>query len=168
MMFFSRKIDPPCNTMNPAIWVLLLFSVLTASMVHSHSGATGIVKERMDAMSDMGDRTKVVADMFKGKRAFEKTALVDAADAFILHGTGMTVLFPDTEESRTGSDTEASARIWDEWDDFSSQVAEFVQSSEFLKMTVTSTDEMGALRRAFFQTTKGCSGCHKRFRKPKG
>ena len=146
---------------------LFVFSALTAGIVYSHSGATGVVKERMDAMADMGDKSKLVADMFKGKVEFDRNALVDAANAFALHGTRMAEQFPDTEESRTGSKTEALPRIWEEWDDFSKKVVEFVELSESLKDIVSTTEDERQLKKAFFQTTKSCSGCHKRFRKPK-
>jgi len=146
---------------------LFVIGVLVTGIVYSHSGATGIVKERMDAMADMGEKSKLVADMFKGKSEFDRNALADAADAFALHGTRMVELFPNTEESRTGSKTEALPRIWEEWDEFSKQVTEFVELSESLKNTVSITEDVGQLKKAFFKTTKGCSGCHKRFRKPK-
>ncbi|MFK7854223.1 MAG: cytochrome c [Granulosicoccus sp.] len=146
---------------------LFFVGVLMAGIVNSHSGAKGIVKERMDAMENMGDKSKLVADMLKGEREFDATALVDAADAFVLHGTRMAELFPDTEESRTGSNTEALPRIWDEWDDFSKRVNEFIELSESLKTTVSTTEDVGQLKKAFFQTRRSCSGCHKRFRKPK-
>jgi len=138
-----------------------------AGIAFSHSGATGIVKERMDAMADMGDKSKLVADMFKDKLEFERVALADAADAFVLHGAQMAELFPDTEESRTGSKTEALPRIWDEWDDFNNQVTEFIELSESLKDTVSKTEDVGQLKKAFFRTAKSCSGCHKQFRKRK-
>lgn len=154
--------------MKTTITCLLIGSTLTASLVYAHSEATGIVKERMDAMEDMADKSKVVADMFKGKSEFDRNALVDAADAFVLHGEQMTGLFPDSKESRTGSNTDALPIIWDEWGDFSQQVAEFIELSESLKDTVLGTEDIGQLKKAFFTTTKGCSGCHKRFRKPKG
>jgi len=50
-------------------------SFLLAGIVYSHTGATGIVKERMDAMLDMGDKSKLVADMFKGKSEFDRNAV---------------------------------------------------------------------------------------------
>ena len=147
--------------------LLALVSLLVAGTVYSHSGAKGIVKERMEAMKDMGDKSKIVADMYKGKIDFERTALAEAADAFVMHGDGMTELFPDTNDSRTGSKTEALPKIWDQWDDFNTLVTDFVTRSEALQSTVASTEDAGQLKKAFFQTTKSCSGCHKRFRKPK-
>lgn len=146
---------------------LFVVGALTASIVYAHSGAMGIVKERMDAMKDMSDKSKVVADMFKGRSEFDRNAIVDAADAFVLHGKQMAELFPDTEESRTGSETEALKRIWDEWDDFSKRVTEFVEHSESLKEIVVSTEDTGRLKKAFLKTSKSCLDCHRRFRKPK-
>lgn len=151
-------------------WYLVLpvsFLFFAGGLVYSHSGATGIVKERMDAMKDMGKKSKVVANMFKGKAPFEPSAVVEAADSFVLHGKSMTEVFPDTEHSRHGSKTEALPVIWEEWDEFTEMVSEFVSLSENLAETAQATDSERELKAAFFKTTKSCSGCHKRFRKPK-
>ena len=147
--------------------ILVALSLTVAGAVFAHSGATGVVKKRMDAMSDMGDRSKLVADMFKGKTEFDKAAIIDAVDAFVMHGSAMTELFPDTMDSRTGSKTEALPAIWEQWDEFNDLVTEFVSKSETLQSTVSETDDSKVLKVEFFKTTKTCSGCHKRFRKPK-
>ncbi len=147
--------------------LLFIGCALMTSVVLSHSGATGIVKERMDAMSDMGDKSKLVADMFKGKTDFDRAALVDAADAFAGHASKMAELFPDTKHSRSGSKTEALPVIWDDWDGFNKIILEFSDASESLKETAAKTTDAGQLKKAFFKTTKSCSSCHKRFRKPK-
>lgn len=140
---------------------------LIAGVAYSHSGAVGIVKERMDAMKDMGDKSKVVADMFKGKEEFNRAALADAADAFVMHGNKMTELFPDNEASRVGSETEALPRIWDEWRVFSDQINKFILLSENLASVASTTEDTGTLKKAFYTTIKSCRVCHKRFRKPK-
>jgi cytochrome c556 len=142
-------------------------SLLVGGSLYAHSGATGIVKERMDAMEAMGDLSKTVANMFKGKTEFDRDTLVDAADAFVQHGSDMTALFPDTPESRNGSNTQALPIIWNEWEDFTGMADEFVQKSIALQNFVGSTEDVTQLRKEFFKTTKGCLGCHKRYRKPK-
>ena len=118
-------------------------------------------------MKDMGDKSKIVANMFKGKTDFNAAALSDAADTFVQHGTSMSALFPDTDASRTGSKTEALPKIWDEWREFTTMVEDFISSSEALQATIKGTEDIGTLKKAFFKTTKNCSSCHKRFRKPK-
>lgn len=153
--------------MKLAIVVFLVISVPIAGVVYSHSGATGIVKKRMEAMKDMGNKTKIVADMFKGRAEFEKDAVLEAADSYLLHGADIVELFPDTKESRTGSSTEALSRIWKEWEDFSEEVAEFVTAAELLQSTALSTDDFDVMKNAFRNTSKQCFDCHKRYRKPK-
>ena len=117
-------------------------------------------------MSEMGDRSKQVADMFKGKVPFEKQVVEEAAGDFVKHGLEMIDLFPDTEASRTGSSTEALQAIWENWDDFSALVEKFVDDSHVLQATLTETDDPKALKVAFFKATKTCSSCHKQFRRP--
>ena len=143
---------------------LAILSVIIAGSVFAHSGAKGVVKQRMDAMADMGDKSKIVADMMKGKIEYTPAAIIDAADAFVMHGENMAEFFPDTKESRTGSKTEALPKIWDEWDDFSVMVTKFVERSKALQDFAANTEDKTELKKAFFKTTKSCSGCHKRFR----
>lgn len=147
--------------------VLLLASASMVGIVYGHSDAEGVVKERMDAMTDMSDNSKRVGGMFKGKTAFNKQTLANAANVYAQHGKQMVELFPNTEESRTGSNTEALPKIWEDWGEFNERAVEFVELSELLKKTVSETDDVKELEKAFFKVAKSCSGCHKRFRKPK-
>jgi len=50
---------------------LLLSAFALGGQALAHSGAMGIVKERMDSMATLGDYAKAVGDMLKGKTAFE-------------------------------------------------------------------------------------------------
>lgn len=144
-----------------------LLIVLVASSVLAHTGATGIVKERMEAMSDMGDKAKIVSDMFKGKTNFKIASVVEAADAFVVHGSSMKDLFPDTKPSRTGKTTRALSAIWEDWNGFTSQVVEFESNSEKLLKLSQDTTDVDVLKKAFTTAAKNCSGCHKQFREPK-
>jgi cytochrome c556 len=153
-------------------------ALLTVAIVGSigqgiaHTGATGIVKERMEAMKTLGDHAEVVGDMLKGKTPFELGSVEAAASAFIEHGEHIPMLFPDTEESRTGSKTEALPAIWTDWDGFTALAAQFTEDSSALATVVDglstgaqSADEQSrAVRAAFFRASKSCSGCHERFR----
>ena len=137
------------------------------STVVAHTGASGIIKERMDAMSDMKDKAKLASDMLKGKTEFDANVITQVAETFVLHGSTMKSLFPDTEESQTGKTTRALPRVWQEWDIFLSELQEFeTNSNTLLQLTQSSTD-INEVKKKFLQTTKNCSSCHKRFREPK-
>ncbi|MGQ7843260.1 c-type cytochrome [Granulosicoccus sp. 3-233] len=145
----------------------LSLSATIAGVAYSHQGATGVVKQRMDAMGEMGDHSSAVADMFKGKAAYDSQVIASAAKVFVQHGKTMTSLFPDTDMSRTGSQTEALPAIWTRWSDFSDLADEFVTRSEELAVLATTTNDKRVLKRNFFKTTKSCSACHKQFRETK-
>ena len=57
----------------------------TAVTAFAHSGATGIVKERMDAMLAMGKAVKTVAPMMRGETAYDAGTVSDAARLFQQH-----------------------------------------------------------------------------------
>lgn len=146
--------------------------MVVVSQAIAHTGASGIVKERMDAMGMLGEHAKTVGDMLKGKTAFNIDAVEMAASAFILHGEQIPALFPDTAASRTGPETEALPAIWTEWDDFVALATRFTEDSKALA-TIASEINNGeqsdeeksrAVRTAFFRASRSCSGCHERFR----
>jgi len=82
----------------------------------AHSGATGVVKERMDAMKSMGDAVKRIKPMMSGEAAYDEAAVREAAQAIADEaGTAMTKKFP---EGSTDHPSEVLPRTWDEWDRF--------------------------------------------------
>ena len=151
---------------------LLLSGLIIAGQAMAHSGAMGIVKERMDGMSILGDHAKSVGNMLKGKTPFQIVAVQDAAQAFVTHGKQIPTLFPDTKDSREGSETEALPAIWDNWEDFTALARQFTEDSQKLVTlsdglsigTQSAEDQSRAVRAAFFRASKSCSGCHERFR----
>lgn len=88
----------------------------TAVAALAHSGATGIVKERMDAMKAMGEAVKTVTPMMQGEVAYDADVMRAAARTFRAHsGDAMTELFP---EGSGGAPSEAKAAIWSDWERF--------------------------------------------------
>ena len=68
----------------------------TALTAFAHGGATGIVKDRMDAMADMGKAVKAVTPMMRGEIDYDADVVRRAAATFSRHaGDSMTELFPE-------------------------------------------------------------------------
>ena len=83
----------------------------------AHGGATGIVKERMDAMLAMGKAVKTVTPMMSGAAEYDADKLRAAARTFQKHsGQAMTDQFP---EGSGGMPSMAKAAVWEDWDSFS-------------------------------------------------
>ncbi|MDF1718670.1 MAG: cytochrome c [Antarcticimicrobium sp.] len=92
-----------------------LASLLSVAAL-AHSGATGVVKDRMGAMKEMKEAVKSVAPMMSGTAAYDADAVRRAADTFRRHsGAALTGDFP---AGSTEAPSEALPAIWQDWDRF--------------------------------------------------
>ena len=98
----------------------------------AHSGATGMMKERMDAMGEMGDEMKRLAPMIRGQTEYDPDVVRSAADTMIGHaGTQMTELFPEGSNEKP---SEALDAIWEDWEEFAALAEALRTSAEGMKL----------------------------------
>lgn len=91
--------------------------VLTSAGASAHSGATGIVKQRMDAMTSIGGAMKALRAMMRGKQTYDADRVKAYARTIAGHGAGnLTALFP---EGSAKHPSRANPAIWADWDRFS-------------------------------------------------
>ena len=89
---------------------------MTATLAIAHSGATGIVKERMDGMAAMQKAVKSITPIMRGQTAYDADAVRSFAAAVEMHsGEAMTKLFP---EGSGGMPSVAKPNIWSDWEGF--------------------------------------------------
>lgn len=101
-----------------------------AGAVWAHSGATGVVKERMDGMMAMGKSVKEITPMMRGKTDYDPERVRAFAEEVRRHsGEAMTKLFP---EGSDGAPSEAKPNIWTDWDEFAALAAQLQTISEGL------------------------------------
>lgn len=99
----------------------LIVSTIAAALIvsaaaYGHGGATGIVKERMDAMGILGDALKSLTSIMQGQVSYDADKIRQNATQIRQHaGEQMTRLFPD---GSLGMPSEARALIWSDWEDF--------------------------------------------------
>lgn len=98
----------------------------------AHSGATGVVKDRMEAMKEMQEAVKSVAPMMSGTSGYDAMAVRRAADTFRRHsGSALTEDFP---KGSTELPSEALPAIWQDWDRFEDLAAQLGVMAEGLSM----------------------------------
>lgn len=104
--------------MKPTTFVVGALTASTLSAVAlAHGGATGIVKERMNAMGEMRDAVKTLSPMMSGEAAYDAEAVRKAAKTIGGHGgESLTGMFP---EGTTDDPSEAKPAIWTDWERFS-------------------------------------------------
>ena len=92
--------------------------VLMTVAAFAHGGASGVVKQRMDAMSDMGKVMKTMATMMRGDSPLDASTIKTSARTILGHsGEALTKLFPENSNEKP---SEALDDIWSNWAEFES------------------------------------------------
>lgn len=133
--------------------------IASSGLVLAHSGATGIVKERMDGMGSLAQSMKALAQMSKsGERDPAKIAEVARAIQS-QSGDAMTARFPEDVQQMV---SEAAPLIWQDWERFAQISDELFQAAADLETQAGSSDL--DLNVSIKQMGATCSSCHKDFR----
>jgi len=89
---------------------------MSATFALGHSGATGIVLERMNGMTSMRDLMRDLAPIVQGAVPYDALKVSESGFVIASHaGETLRSLFP---EGSTQGVTFAKAEIWSDWDDF--------------------------------------------------
>ena len=134
----------------------------TQRPVHAHEGATGIVKERMMAMGEVGKSMKGISAMLKDEVPYDGAEVARLSG--VIHarsGDHLTKLFP---AGSLDAPTEALPSIWEQWDRFDALARRLTDAAKNLE--AAAADRSGA-RQAFAGLAKTCRACHTDFRKKK-
>ena len=124
---------------------------------HDHSQATGVVKERMDAMAEMGRRMKAIS---RRVRSGETLAKVSEDAAYIRDAaTKLIPLFPAGSKQPP---TEATSAIWRNFEDF--EVKAKTLEQEAAKLASMSGDDAPAMARQTTAVVDACLSCHEKYR----
>jgi cytochrome c556 len=133
-----------------------------AALAHEgHEHATGVVRERMELMTDIGKRLLAISKRLRANRELDRIA----ADAHAMHELAgkITAEFPP---GSTQPPTAAKPVIWQQWDDFTAKAKKL--ETELEKLSTTSPVDGDALRKQFRAVAYACDGCHETYRVPKG
>ena len=128
-------------------------------------GATAVVAqsaaiaERKALMKSVGAAAKTGAGFMKGTTPYDNAKAVEVFATFASVAAKMPALFPD--DSKTGGETTASPKIWDDKAGFTAAMAKFEAEAKAAQASVKDLDTFKA---AFATTGKLCGSCHETFR----
>lgn len=128
----------------------------------AHSGATGIVAERMEAMKDIAAQMKTLGTMLKGEREWDSETAASAASTIAGHAAEIPRQFPD---GSVQPPSEARPAIWKDWDGFTETAQALESAAAALAETAWAAEDAAAIRPAFAAVGGTCSACHEDFRK---
>ena len=127
----------------------------------AHSGATGIVKERMDGMKAMSNATKALGAAKAGVVPFSPELIARAAAELRSHAEAAKTLFP--ENSATGP-SEALPVIWTDREGFDALLDDLIRAAD--QLDAAAGDEAAA-NVAADAVAKTCKDCHAKYREKK-
>ncbi|MDJ0612489.1 MAG: cytochrome c [Rhizobiaceae bacterium] len=121
----------------------------------------GPIEDRKAKMKEVGKQTGIIGKMVKGETAFDGQAALAAYVAMGNAGTGFGELFP--EDSKTGGETTASPKIWDDRAGFEAAGKKF---GEDLGAAIQSgvPADLNALKASFGSVAQNCKACHTDYR----
>ncbi|RAI43679.1 c-type cytochrome [Rhodoplanes roseus] len=131
------------------------------------SGVTAVaaqdpIAERKALMKANGDQARTGALMARGEMPFDLAKAQAIFQAYADAATKSKALYPET--AKTGGDTAADPRIWQNMSDFQAKLAKFAQDATEAKAKVK--DE-ASFKSTFSEVQKNCGGCHETYRMKK-
>lgn len=126
----------------------------------AHSGATGIVKERMDTMKSISAAMKRVGKM-RGGENFDADVIVAAMQVIIEKSEKIRHQYPEGEFSKP---SEALPKIREEWEKFVALTDEMKTLADEIKANAIEAETYADVKPAFVDLSGTCKSCHEQFR----
>lgn len=117
------------------------------------------ISERKQTMKGVGGQARVGAQMVKGEAPFDLAKAQAVFATYASAAAKMPSLFPDN--SKTGGETTASPKIWEDMNGFKAGFAKFEAES---KAAQASVKDLDSFKTAFGAMGKNCGACHETFR----
>jgi cytochrome c556 len=118
------------------------------------------IAARRALMKANGDQAKIGASMMKGETPFDLDKARKIFAAFEEVATKVPSLLP--ENSKTGGDTAADPKIWQNMDDVKARFAKFGADA---KDALAKVSDLDSFKAAFGAIGKNdCGGCHEKYR----
>jgi cytochrome c556 len=118
-----------------------------------------VIKKRQTLMKGSGTAGRLASSMIKGETPFDLTKAMQVLAAFAEDAKEMPDLFPDC--SRTGAETTAAPKIWEQMDAFKAAIVHFAAD---VKAAQDSTKDLDTFKANIQTIGTNCSNCHQTFR----
>jgi cytochrome c556 len=129
---------------------------LSASAVIAQSKA---IAERKEIMKGVGAAAKEGAAMARGSAPYDNAKAVQVFVVYANAAAKMPGLFP--EDSKTGGETTAAPKIWEDMAGFKAAFAKMEADS---KAAQSSVKDLDSFKTAFGAMGKQCGACHEVYR----
>jgi cytochrome c556 len=147
--------------MNLVILAAVVAASATVALAHEgHEHATGVVRERMELMTSMGEHLLAISKRLRANKDFG--GVTDDARAIEQLAKKIPLQFP---VGSTQFPTAAKPQIWQERADFDARAKKLETEAE--KLMQANPSDGPALRSQFRAIAYTCDGCHEMYRATK-
>ncbi|MGH1460763.1 MAG: c-type cytochrome [Neptuniibacter sp.] len=143
--------------MQLSLKIIAITLLVYSSGLWAHSGATGIVKERMDNFKESKASMKLLKKAVRNK---DFDTIVEEAESIHRWAAKLTTYFP---EGSNPHPSEALDLIWKELDRFELRAVDQLEASGRLRKAGVAKDANGAAT-AFSELGQSCKACHDDYR----
>jgi cytochrome c556 len=145
--------------------ILMGLSVLAGVAVSATGIAVGqdAIAQRKELMKQIGGAAKTSSEMIKGEKPYDAKAAEAAASTIAKNWAAFGKYFPDN--SKTGGETRASLKVWDQKSDFDARLARGVKEAE--AAVASAPKGLDAFKASFGEVAKNCKSCHDEYWLPK-
>jgi cytochrome c556 len=144
----------PVSRFAAAVILVLVAAVATAD--------DSPIVQRKAILKGFGDATKPVAGMLKGETPFDDAVVHKALATYIDGAKKLPALFPDN--SKTGDETEALAKIWEDKAKFEAIYAKLGTDAAAAASAIT---DAASFKANFGKVLGNCKACHDDYRAKK-
>jgi cytochrome c556 len=136
---------------------------IAATIATIGMGATVVYAQNLDAIKSRRDVMKTIATagvtnfkMMKGDSPFDLAKVQAGLKVYQDEAAKLKGLFPD--DSKTGGDTDASPRIWQQRTEFNAAIDTFINGA---KAAATAITDEATFKAEYPKVVASCGGCHK-------
>jgi cytochrome c556 len=117
------------------------------------------IAERRETMKGVGAATQQGAAIAKGEAPFDAARVQTIFKTYADAAKKVPTLFP--ENSKTGGETTAAPKIWEDQAGFKAAFAKFETDAT---AAASSATDLATFRTAFGNVTRNCGSCHETYR----
>lgn len=126
-----------------------------AALAHADV-ANPVVKERMALMGEIRTNFATLGGMVQGKTAFDAATAAEAKAALAAAAAMIPAKF---EANETDPESEAAPAIWDDWEGFTADAADFEAA-----VAALDTASLESVQAGFRPIGGSCGACHQAYR----
>ena len=131
-------------------------AVLSIGATLAYAQNLDVIKQRRDVMKSIATAGTANFKMLRGQAPFDLATVQAGLKVYQAEAVKLKGLFPD--DAKTGGDTDASPKIWQQRPEFEAAVDTFVTGAKAAAGAIT--DE-ASFKAEYPKVVASCGGCHK-------